>query len=106
MLASVELSTLTISALVWHSHEFVDRGVYLEFAPNLICDLTHTLCVAGPGIVRRTDGEGAQHGNQTLVVLHIAKSPFSLDLPASSGLIAYKQSQPILTVLLFPPKLA
>ena len=22
---------LTISALVWHSHEFVDRGVYLEF---------------------------------------------------------------------------
>ena len=35
VLASVELSTLTISALVWHSHEFVDRGVYLEFAPNL-----------------------------------------------------------------------
>ena len=36
MLASVELPTFkTISALVWHSHEFVDRGVYLESAPNL-----------------------------------------------------------------------
>ena len=34
MLASVEASTLTISVLVWHSHEFVDRGVYLESAPN------------------------------------------------------------------------
>ena len=30
VLASVEASTLTISVLVWHSHEFVDRGVYLE----------------------------------------------------------------------------
>ena len=35
VLASVEASTLTISVLVWHSHEFVDRGVYLESAPNL-----------------------------------------------------------------------
>ena len=30
VLASVEASTLTISVLVWHSHEFVDRGLYLE----------------------------------------------------------------------------
>ena len=37
---------------------------------GLSCDLTHTLCVAGPGIVRRTDGEGAQHGNQTRCVTY------------------------------------
>ena len=30
VLASAEASTLTISVLVWHSHEFVDRGRYLE----------------------------------------------------------------------------
>jgi hypothetical protein len=30
VLASVEASTLTISVLVWHSHEFVDSGFYLE----------------------------------------------------------------------------
>ena len=34
VLASVEASTLTISVLVWHSHEFVDRGVYLESLPD------------------------------------------------------------------------
>ena len=35
VLASVEASTFTIPVLVWNSHEFADRGVSLEFAPNL-----------------------------------------------------------------------
>ena len=35
VLASVEASTITISVLVGHSREFVDRELYLEFIPDL-----------------------------------------------------------------------